>query len=51
MINAFTLISEFLNAEKTKTGVQEYEGMEVDDSEAGPGPQRCKDPYLSQRIL
>ena len=27
--------------ESAKTGVEEYEGMEVDD-EGGPGPQRCK---------
>ena len=28
---------------ETRTNVDEYEGMEVDDDkEGGPGPQRCK---------
>jgi hypothetical protein len=31
-----------LIAEKTQTGVENYEGMEI-DSEGGPGPQRCRE--------
>ena len=26
----------------TRSGVEEYEAMDVDDSDGGPGPQRCK---------
>ncbi len=35
--------------ESTRSGVEEYEGMEVDESESGPGPQRCK--YLTLTLV
>ena len=38
----------FVFTEATRSGVEEYEGMEV-DGEEGPGPQRCK--YLSHHGL
>ena len=36
-----TVYCVFLLTEATRSGVEEYEQIEVDET-AGPGPQRCK---------